>query len=119
MMGTSNPQPSMFYHINLEQFVTADHPMRKIRPLIDTDRIRQLCEPLYADVGRPSIPPEQLFLALLGGYLLGVTSERALVRELTGNLVLRWFVGLELDASPCTTMFLESRPTSAWYSRPP
>jgi hypothetical protein len=50
--------------------VTADHPMRTIRPLIDTDRIRQLCEPLYADTGRSSIPPEQLFLALLGGYLL-------------------------------------------------
>ncbi|MDE3243291.1 MAG: transposase [Nitrospirota bacterium] len=100
MMGTSNPQPSMFYHINLEQFVTADHPMQKIRPLIDTDRIRTLCEPLYADTGRPSIPPEQLFLALLGGYLLGVTSERALVRELTGNLVLRWFVGLDLDTDP-------------------
>ena len=100
MMGTSDPQPSMFYHINLEQFVTADHPMRKIRPLIDTDRIRTLCEPLYADAGRPSIPPEQLFLALLGGYLLGVTSERALVRELHGNLVLRWFVGLDLDTAP-------------------
>lgn len=100
MMGTSDPQPSMFYHINLEQFVTADHPMRRIRPLIDTERIRTLCEPLYADVGRPSIPPEQLFLALLGGYLLGVTSERALVRELTGNLVLRWFVGLDLDTMP-------------------
>lgn len=100
MMGTSDPQPSLFYHINLEQFVTADHPMRTIRPLIDTDRIRQLCEPLYADTGRPSIPPEQLFLALLGGYLLGVTSERALVRELTGNLVLRWFVGLDLDQTP-------------------
>jgi transposase len=100
MMGTSDPQPSMFYHINLEQFVTADHPMRKIRPLIDTARIRQLCEPLYAETGRPSIPPEQLFLALLGGYLLGVTSERALVRELTGNLVLRWFVGLDLDTDP-------------------
>ena len=38
----------MFYLINLEQFVTADHPIRKIRPLIDTVRIRQLCEPLYA-----------------------------------------------------------------------
>ena len=93
MMGTSDPQPSMFYHINLEQFVTADHPMRKIRPLIDTARIRQLCEPLYAESGRPSIPPEQLFRALLGGYLLGVTSERALVRELTGNLVLRGLWG--------------------------
>ena len=100
MMGTSDPQPSMFYHINLEQFVTADHPMRKIRPLIDTDRIRTLCEPLYSDAGRPSIPPEQLFLALLGGYRLGVTSERALVRELHGNLVLRWFVGLDLDTAP-------------------
>ncbi len=100
MMGTSDPQPSLYYHISLEQFVTADHPMRKIRPLIDTARIRQLCEPLYADTGRPSIPPEQLFLALLGGYLLGVTSERALVRELTGNLVLRWFVGLDLDTAP-------------------
>ena len=100
MMGTADPQPSMFYHINLEQYVTADHPMRKIRPLIDTARIRELCEPLYADTGRPSIPPEQLFLALLGGYLLGVTSKRALVRELTGNLVLRWFVGLDLDQLP-------------------
>lgn len=100
MMGTSDPQPSMFYQITLEQFVTADHPVRKIRPLIDTDRIRQICQPLYAEEGRPSIPPEQLFLALLGGYLLGVTSERALVRELTGNLVLRWFVGLDLDTAP-------------------
>jgi transposase len=90
----------MFYPITLGQLVTADHPMRRIRPLIDTDRIRTLCQPLYAEEGRPAIPPEQLFLALLGGYLLGVTSERALVRELTGNLVLRWFVGLDVDTAP-------------------
>ena len=100
MMGTSDPRPSIFYHINLEQCVTADHPVRKLRPLIDTDRIRQLCEPLYSEEGRPAIPPEQLVLALLGGYLLGVTSERAFVRELHDNLVLRWFVGLELDTEP-------------------
>ena len=100
MMGTSDPQPSMFSHITLEQCVTADHPVRKIRPLIDTERIRQICQPLSAEEGRPSIPPEPLFLALLGGYLLGVTSERALVRALTGNLVLRWFVGLDLDTAP-------------------
>lgn len=79
MMGTADPPPSMFYHLNLEQYVPADHPMRKIRPVIDTARICQLCEPLYAETGRPSIPPEQLFLALQGGYLLGVTSERAVV----------------------------------------
>ena len=66
--GHSRSQPSMFYHINLEQYVTADHPMRKIRPLIDMARIRQLCEPFYAETGRPSFPPEQLFLAILGGH---------------------------------------------------
>ena len=95
MMGTADPQPSMFSHINLGQYVPADHPMGKIRPLIDTVRIRQLCEPLYAETGRPSIPPEQMFLALLG-----VTSARAVVRELTGNLVWRWFVGLDLVQMP-------------------
>src|SRR5207247_9809934 len=47
--------------------------------------------------GRPSIPPEQLCLALVGGYLLGVTSERKLVMELQCNMALRWFVGLNLD----------------------
>jgi transposase len=119
MMGISHPQPSMFYHITLEQFVTADHPMRKIRPLIDTDRIRQLCEPLYSEVGRPSIPPEQLFLALLGGYLLGVTSERALVRELTGNLVLRWFVGLDLDTEPWEHSTCSQNRKRRFTERPP
>ena len=54
--------------------------MRKIRPLIDTARLRQLCASLYSEVGYPSIPPERLFLALLDDYLLRVTSERALVR---------------------------------------
>lgn len=99
MMGTSDPQPSMFYNINLEQFVSDDDPFRRIRILIDADDIRKLCKPLYSDEGRPSIPPEQLFLALLGGYLLGVTSERGLVRRLRSDMALRWFVGLDLDSS--------------------
>lgn len=60
--------------------------MRKTRLLIDTARLRQLYEPL--------------FLSLLGDYLPGLTSERAVVRELTGNLLLRWFVGMDLDQQP-------------------
>lgn len=98
MMGTNDPQPSLFYSINLEQFVAEDDPFRKIRRLVDVDRIRKLCKPLYSEEGRPSIPPEQLFLALLGGYLLGVTSERGLVRRLQSDMALRWFVGLDLDS---------------------
>jgi transposase len=97
MMGDSDPQPTFYYDISLEKFVPTDHPLRAIRPLIDTAKIRGLCKDLYASIGRPSIPPEQLFLALLGGYLLGISSERKLVMELQCNMALRWFVGLDLD----------------------
>jgi transposase len=100
MMGEANPQPAFFYNIPLETFVAADHPLRAIRPLIDDRAIRRACRDLYSPIGRPSIPPEQLFLALVGGYLLGVTSDRKLVMELQGNMALRWFVGLNLDQQP-------------------
>lgn len=97
MMGQANPQRGLFYQLSLETFVPAEHPLRAIRPLIDDAAIRRACGNLYAPIGRPSIPPEQLFLALVGGYLLGVTSERKLVMELQCNMALRWFVGLNLD----------------------
>jgi transposase len=97
MMGRGNPQRTLFYNLSLESFVPAEHPLRAIRPLIDDAAIRRACRELYSPIGRPSIPPEQLFLALVGGYLLGVTSERKLVMELQCNMALRWFVGLNLD----------------------
>lgn len=100
MMGDANPQRRFFYNISLETFVPDDHPLRSIRPLIDDRAIRRACRDLYSPIGRPSIPPEQLFLALVGGYLLGVTSDRKLVMELQCNMALRWFVGLNLDEQP-------------------
>jgi transposase len=97
MMGEADPQRAFFYNISLETFVPADHPLRRIRPLIDDRAIRHACRDLYAPIGRPSIPPEQLLLALVGGYLLSIPSERRLVMELQCNMALRWFVGLNLD----------------------
>jgi transposase len=97
MMGQGDPQRTLFYHLSLESFVPPEHPLRAIRPLIDDRVIRRACQDFYAPIGRPSIPPEHLFLALVGGYLLGITSERKLVMELQCNMALRWFVGLNLD----------------------
>jgi len=97
MMGESDPQRGLFYQLSLESFVPSEHPLRRIRPLIDERAIRRACRKLYAPNGRPSIPPEQLFLALVGGYLLGIPSDRKLVMELQCNMALRWFVGLNLD----------------------
>ena len=97
MMGHADPQRTLFYQLSLETFVPREHPLRAIRPLIEDAAIRRACRDLYSPIGRPSIPPEQVFLALVGGYLLGITSERKLVMELQCNMALRWFVGLNLD----------------------
>lgn len=78
----------MFSHINLDHFVTSGHPMRKFRPLIDMDRIRAFCEPLYSDADPPSIHLQKLFLALRDGSLFWSTQNVPWLRELTGKLVL-------------------------------
>ena len=99
MMGASQSQTNLFHTVQLEDLVPEDHPLRKIRPLVDTKRIRELCEDFYCpDNGRPSIPPEQLFLAMLGGYLLGARSDRRIIMELKCNMAFRWFVGLDIDS---------------------
>ena len=52
---------------------------------------------LYSHEGRPSIPPEQLFSALILQVLYSVRSERQLMEQLDYNLLFRWFVGLSPD----------------------
>jgi transposase len=52
---------------------------------------------MYAGVGRPSIPPEQLIRAMLIQVLFSIRSERLLMEELDFNLLYRWFVGLSMD----------------------
>jgi hypothetical protein len=52
---------------------------------------------LYARMGRPSIPPEQLLRALLLQVLYTICSERLLMEQLDYNLLYRGFVGLSPD----------------------
>jgi transposase len=52
---------------------------------------------LYAAVGRPSIPPEQLLRALLLQAFYAIRSERQLMERLEYDLLFRWFVGLGAD----------------------
>lgn len=52
---------------------------------------------LYAETGRPSIPPKLLLRALLVQVLYSVRSERLLMEQLQYNLLFRWFVGLSMD----------------------
>ena len=54
---------------------------------------------LYARIGRPSIPPEQLLRALLLQAFYSIRSERQLMERLDFDLLFRWFVGLGVDAA--------------------
>lgn len=99
MRGSEREQGAMFSYVSIEDRIPADHPLRKMRAMVDP-LLRELSPrfaELYADHGRPSIPPEQLLRALLLQVLYTVRSERQLMEQLDYNLLFRWFVGLELD----------------------
>src|SRR5208283_2303122 len=67
-------------------------------------------EKLYAQLGRPSIPPERLLRALLLQAFYSVRSELQLMEQLDYNLLFRWFVGLSLDAGVWDeTVFTKNR----------
>jgi transposase len=97
MIGTPEHDDLFMYNVSADQFVPEDHPLRRIRPIIDARKIRKLARPLYSNTGRPSIPPEQLFLALVAGYVMGITSERKIVMQLNCDMAFRWFVGLGMN----------------------
>src|SRR6266850_8416812 len=92
-------QTGMFSYVALEDRVPADHPLRPIRKLVDQVLVKMSKElgSLYSEIGRPSIPPERLFRALLLQVFYSVRSERLLMEELSYNLLFRWFVGLNMD----------------------
>jgi len=52
---------------------------------------------IYSEIGRPSIPPEQLLRAMLLQAFYTVRSERHLMERLDFDLLFRWFVGLGID----------------------
>lgn len=107
MRGSDDQTSGMFSYLSPEQRVRADHPLRPIRQMTDVvlARLSARFGRMYSDIGRPSIPPEQLLRALLLQSLYSVRSERLLMEEIDYSVLFRWFVGLSLDApiwSPTT-----------------
>jgi transposase len=89
----------LFSYISAEARVPKNHPLRTIRELVRDvlGELNRNLSRLYANEGRPSIPPEQLLSALLLQVFYGIRSERQLMEQLDYNLLYRWFVGLSPD----------------------
>ena len=98
MRGTDRQQSSMFSYISAEQRVSKDHPLRAIRVMVDAalSELQAQFEAMYAQGGRPSIPPEKLLRALLLQLLYTVRSERQLMEQLDYNLLFRWFLDMDV-----------------------
>jgi transposase len=99
MRGADHQQGDMFSYLSPEQRVRKDHPLRAVRAMTDEilGNMSSLFDAMYADGGRPSIPPEKLLRAQLLQMLYSVRSERLLMEEIDYSILFRWFVGLNLD----------------------
>ena len=101
MRGESDKQASLFSYVSLEARIPHHHPIRKVRAVVDKAlaEMEPEFDGMYAVVGRPSIPPEQLIRALLLQVFFTIRSERQLIERLDYDLMFRWFVGLSMDDS--------------------
>ena len=62
MHGKPQAQPDFLTVVNLNVCVPVDHPLRAIKRCVDLvlQKFSPLFDDLYEELGRPSIPPEQL-----------------------------------------------------------
>jgi transposase len=112
MRGADRKQASMLCLMSPETVVPSGHPLRKVKKLADTAlaRLSPVFDEMYADGGRPSIPPERLLKATLLMAFYTIRSERLFCEQLDYNLLYRWFLDMDmLEASFDHSSFSRNR----------
>src|SRR5688500_11080055 len=102
----------MLTSLSTEDLIPKDHPIRRIRKVID-DVLGDLdgeFDAMYSSIGRPSVAPEQLLKASILMALYSVRSERAFCERLNYDLLFNWFLDLPIDAKAFdATTFTKNR----------
>jgi transposase len=100
MRGKPEQQLAMLTSLSTEDLIPTDHPIRRIRKVIDEVLVEMDDEfdAMYSRIGRPSVPPEQLLKATILMALYSVRSERAFCERLHYDLLFKWFLDLPIDA---------------------
>src|ERR1700730_14491828 len=98
--GTPDRQMAMLTTLNRGDLTPADHPIRRIRVVVDAVLVELDGEfaVMYASTGRPSVPPEQLLKATVLMAMYSIRSERAFCERLNYDLLFKWFLDLAIDA---------------------
>ena len=102
MRGDAERQANIMLAVTPDSFVPTDHPIRRIKPIVDAalKRLSPLFDSMYSERGRPSIPPEHLLKSSLLIALYSVRSERQFCEQLRYNLLFKWFLDLNVDEEP-------------------
>jgi transposase len=112
MRGKPEQQLAMLMSLSTEDLIPADHPIRRIRRVVD-EVLAELAgefHAMYSRIGRPSVPPEQLLKATILMALYSVRSERAFCERLNYDLLFKWFLDLPIDAKAFdATSFTKNR----------
>jgi len=100
MRGKAEQQLAMLSSLSTEDLIPKDHPIRRIRKVVDEvlTEIDVEFDAMYSRIGRPSVPPEQLLKATILMALYTVRSERAFCERLNYDLLFKWFLDLAIDA---------------------
>lgn len=89
----------MLCALNPEGLVPKDHPLREVKALAD-EALRRLdaqLDAMYAEHGRPSVPPEQLLKSMLLMALYSIRSDRMFHEQLQYNLLFKWFLDMDME----------------------
>src|SRR5215207_9015578 len=99
MRGAPDPQLSMLSSLSTEDLIPPDHPIRRIRVVVDAvlADLDEVFDGMYAAGGRASVPPETLLKATVLMAMYSIRSERAFCERLNYDLLFKWFLDLRID----------------------
>jgi transposase len=99
MRGSTDPQLAMLTTVSTEDLIPKDHPIRKIRVVVDTvlAELDPVFDDMYAAGGRASVPPEVLLKSTVLMAMYSIRSERAFCERLNYDLLFKWFLDMRID----------------------
>ncbi|MCH7970063.1 MAG: IS5 family transposase [Chloroflexi bacterium] len=99
MRGDATFQTTMLSLVTTDDFIPDDHPIRRIKPVVERalSRLSPVFEQMYSHRGRPSIPPEHLLKGSLLIALYSIRSERQFCERLRYDLLFKWFLDLNIE----------------------
>jgi transposase len=101
-----------FLTVTPDELISAEHPIRRVKQFVEAAlaELSPVFDEMYAEGGRPSIPPEHLLKACLLMAFYSIRSERQFCERLQYDLLFKWFLDMNVeDAAFDQSTFAKNR----------